>query len=247
MVVPASAGSFLIASATENPSISGICASSKTRGKGVPASLLSCMAASAGPSTLGQHRFHQPPSERGLEDPPVDGVVVHDEDRHVPEMRHPRVRRLRRQAPAPAGRSNDTVKWNVLPLPGSLSSQMRPPSSATRFVEIARPRPVPPYLRVVEPSAWMNGLKIAACCSCGTPMPVSDTLNRSTASTVCLRLGFDGQHHLAVLGELDGVADEIRDDLAQAAGVAHQRGRHVGLDVADQFQSFAGAPAWPAA
>ena len=123
---------------------------------------------------------------------------------------------------------------------------MRPPSSATRFVEIARPRPVPPYLRVVEPSAWMNGLKIASCCSCGTPMPVSDTLNRSVASSVGLRLGFDGQDHLTVLGELDGVPDEIRDDLAQAAGVADQGGRHVGTDVVGQLQSLQREPAWPA-
>ena len=84
----------------------------------------------------------------------------------------------------------------------------------------------------------MNGLKIASCCSCGTPMPVSDTLNRRMASSVGLRLGFDGQHHLAVLGELDGVPHEIRDDLAQAAGVADQGGRHVGTDVAGQLQSL---------
>ena len=58
-------------------------------------------------------------------------------------------------------------------LPASLSSQMRPPSSATRLIEIASPSPVPPYLRVVEPSAWMNGLKIAfaapAGCRCRYP------------------------------------------------------------------------------
>ena len=53
-----------------------------------------------------------------------------------------------------------------------------------------------------------------------------------------MRLGFDGQHHLAVLGELDGVADEIHDHLAQAAGVADHGGRHVGRDVADQLQSL---------
>ena len=62
---------------------------------------------------------------------------------------------------------------------------------------------MPPYLRVVEPSAWMNGLKIASCCSGGTPMPVSDTLNRSIASPVRLGLDLDGQHHFAALRELD--------------------------------------------
>jgi hypothetical protein len=28
---------------------------------------------------------------------------------------------------------------------------------------MARPRPVPPYLRVVEPSAWLKALKSRAC------------------------------------------------------------------------------------
>ena len=38
-VAPASAGSFLISSATANPSIPGMCASRTTRGKAAPASL----------------------------------------------------------------------------------------------------------------------------------------------------------------------------------------------------------------
>ena len=32
-----------------------------------------------------------------------------------------------------------TVKWNVLPAPGVLSTQMRPPISSTRFDEIVKP------------------------------------------------------------------------------------------------------------
>ena len=43
------------------------------------------------------------------------------------------------------------------------STPIRPPISATSCAEIARPRPVPPYLRVVEPSACANASKIAAC------------------------------------------------------------------------------------
>ena len=41
-------------------------------------------------------------------------------------------------------RSNQAVKWNVLPFPGSLSTQIRPPISAASCDEIARPSPVPP-------------------------------------------------------------------------------------------------------
>ena len=55
------------------------------------------------------------------------------------------------------------VKWNVLPWPGSLSTQIRPPISCTRVDEIVRPSPVPPKRRVVDPSAWLNASKIVAC------------------------------------------------------------------------------------
>ena len=49
----------------------------------------------------------------------------------------------------PKGAMNE----NVLPLPASLSTQSRPPIRFTIRTEMLRPRPVPPYLRVVEPSA----------------------------------------------------------------------------------------------
>ena len=52
------------------------------------------------------------------------------------------------------------MKWKVVPRPGSLSSQIRPPISSTSFRLIARPRPVPPNFRVVEPSACVNDSKI---------------------------------------------------------------------------------------
>ena len=46
-------------------------------------------------------------------------------------------------------------------LAGSLSTQMRPPISSTSCVEMVRPSPVPPYLRVVEPSACAKASKIS--------------------------------------------------------------------------------------
>ena len=68
-----------------------------------------------------------------------------------------------------------TVKWNVLPSCGALSSQMRPPISSTSVDEIVSPSPVPPKRRVVDPSACLNGSKIAFCLSAGMPMPLSLT------------------------------------------------------------------------
>ena len=39
------------------------------------------------------------------------------------------------------------------------------------------PRPVPPYLRLVVPSACWNASKMTASFSAGMPMPVSSTAN----------------------------------------------------------------------
>ena len=84
----------------------------------------------------------------------------------------------------------------------------------------------------------MNGLKIAFCCSLRHADAAVRHAEPQDGVTVCLRLGYDGHHHFAVFRELDGVPDEIRDDLAKAVGVAHQGVRHVGTDVIGQFQSL---------
>ena len=52
---------------------------------------------------------------------------------------------------------NLAVKWNVEPLPSSLSIAILPPIASTSCIEIARPKPVPPYFRLVEPSACEKG------------------------------------------------------------------------------------------
>ena len=49
---------------------------------------------------------------------------------------------------------------------------------------------------------------------------------------------FDPHDHLALLGELDGVTNQVEQRLAQPAGVADQGIGHARLHVADQFQSF---------
>ena len=49
--------------------------------------------------------------------------------------------------------SNRAVNVNTLPWPASPSTQICPPANFTRWWQIARPSPVPPYFRVVDPSA----------------------------------------------------------------------------------------------
>ena len=51
----------------------------------------------------------------------------------------------------------------VDPRPGLLRRVISPPIAVASRLEIASPNPVPPYLRVVDASAWVNGLNIVAC------------------------------------------------------------------------------------
>ena len=51
--------------------------------------------------------------------------------------------------------------------------------------------------------------------------------------------GGDLHHHFPALGELDGVADEVQDDLAQTTGVSHHGVRDVGMHVTDELESLA--------
>ena len=44
----------------------------------------------------------------------------------------------------------------VLPWPGRLSTPIASPINWANCLQIASPNPVPPYFRVVEPSAWVK-------------------------------------------------------------------------------------------
>ena len=73
------------------------------------------------------------------------------------------------------------VNRNVDPLPGpSLCAHMCPPISSERRLLIARPRPVPPYLRVVDESACENDWNSRLIASSDKPIPVSWTAKVSS-------------------------------------------------------------------
>jgi len=65
----------------------------------------------------------------------------------------------------------------VLPTRGALTSRISPPSRRESSRLIASPSPVPPYLRLVLPSACWNASKMICCFSGEMPMPVSLTEN----------------------------------------------------------------------
>ena len=68
-----------------------------------------------------------------------------------------------------------TNRVKVEPSPGFERTCSSPPSRRAISRLIERPRPVPPYLRLVVPSACWNASKISFCLSSGMPMPVSVT------------------------------------------------------------------------
>ena len=70
------------------------------------------------------------------------------------------------------------VKVTALPLPGLLSIAIWPRIRWTNRWLITRPRPVPPNLRVIEPSAWVKAWKSWSMTSCSIPVPVSVTWKR---------------------------------------------------------------------
>ena len=98
--------------------------------------------------------------------------------------------------------------------PDDRSTRRSPPSRPAISREIARPRPVPPYLRLVEPSACWNASKISRCLSCGMPMPVSVTANAMTSLPRARPMRSLTRPRL---GELDRVRQQVAQHLARAA------------------------------
>ncbi len=121
---------------------------------------------------------------------------------------------------------------NVLPLPGELTRRISPPRSREISRLIASPSPVPPYFRLVLPSACWNASKMICCLSGGMPMPVSETEIASTADAR-FRSSFSvfqpalhrlhRQRDLALLGELERVGEQVLDDLLEPLRVGVDR------------------------
>ena len=104
---------------------------------------------------------------------------------------------------------------NVEPLPRLDSTQMRPPCISTICLAMASPRPVPPLALVLELSIWWNCSKTRFSSSCRYPW----TGVGHGHGEVAVR-GRRGDAHLARVGELDGVADEVEKHLGEALLVA---------------------------
>ncbi len=100
---------------------------------------------------------------------------------------------------------------------------MRPPISSERRLLIARPRPVPPYLRVVDESACENDWNRRLIASADEADARVAHGERELDLARGDRPRAHRQHDLAVLGELHRVGQQIQHDLAQARHVADDR------------------------
>ena len=124
-------------------------------------------------------------------------------------------RRGRRDRPActtMAGTVNQKIDRRS-PAPGSMP--ISPPMASTRRLEIARPRPEPPNLRAWLESAWTNSWKISwRFCERHAHAGVAHFDAQEIAVTALGHLQCDAD--AAFFGELDGIAHQIGEDLAQA-------------------------------
>ena len=136
---------------------------------------------------------------------------------------------------------------NVLPLRGALTRRISPPSSRVSSRLIASPRPVPPYLRLVLPSACWNASKMICCLSGEMPMPVSRT-DIAITSDARFSVSFCGsqpdahrvhrQRHAALVGELERVGQQVLQHLLQPLQVREHRRRQPRIDAQEEVDAL---------
>ena len=114
----------------------------------------------------------------------------------------------------------------------SLSTWMSPPISRTSWWLIARPSPVPPTRRAMSPTC-SKGWKMAAPAAAGSmPMPVSASRSAARADPCAAPRDVRTRSTTSpLLGELDRVAQQVEQHLAQALLVGLHGARQIRRDV----------------
>ena len=120
--------------------------------------------------------------------------------------------------------------------------------------EMASPSPVPPCRRRTAASACSNSKNRNGSASAAMPMPVSSTVmamrtssDSGAPSPAPLVARATVTSTPPAVGELDGVADQVGEDLAQPNLVAQQRRRHVRVDAPRRCRCPSRRPSAPAA
>ena len=162
---------------SSGPSIPGIDRSRRTTAKRW-LSVVGAAATSASAPAADRRYPPSCPSRSGSSDrtSALRGVVVDDQSAVTP------VRPARAATTAVAGCDVGTHtdrEPEGASHPERLDTPQSPPMSATSWPLMASPRPVPPYFREVDVSAWTKGWKIVSSLSGAMPSPVSDTSKRT--------------------------------------------------------------------
>ena len=89
---------------------------------------------------------------------------------------------------------------------------------------------MPPYLRVVDESAWENDWNSRLMTSGDRPMPVSRTAKVSSARSAAIGFELTVSTTSPRFGELHRVAEQVEHDLPQAGHVADDRRRDVAFE-----------------
>ena len=105
---------------------------------------------------------------------------------------------------------------------------------------MASPSPVPPKRRVVEASSWANSSKIRAVVLGGDADAGVGHLEAHAQPPALLRERHQAEGHLAALGELDGVATEVDQHLAQAHGIHLHARQRAQRRIEQQLDALAG-------
>ena len=199
-------------------------------------------------AVLARHREQRPRERRVVLDDQEDAVVraevLRDRRRSLPAGAARRARPAgtgaSRRSATGASYSAGRKSVNMLPLPASLSTWISPPSRRAISRLIDRPRPVPPYLRLVVPSACWKASKISCCLSFGDADAGVDDGERDDLSALPdsvafwkVRPGAGGERagDAAALGELERVGEQVLEDLLEPLAVGVDGDRHVVLDV----------------
>ena len=183
----------------------------------------------------------------------LDGVAVVGE--LVGEMLGQRRPAAAAACPAAAARSAvrgpvymvGRKRVKVLPMPGVLRKVSSPPSSVESSRLMARPRPVPPYLRLVLASACWKASNTIFCFSTGMPTPVSVTSKATTElawlsamlserQPVCA--GTTRSRTLPWAVNFSALRQQVLQDLLQALGIGDDAAAEIGVELDVERQAL---------
>ena len=105
----------------------------------------------------------------------------------------------------------------------------------TSLVQIVSPNPVPPYFRAIEPSECLKDLILLFLWDADARVLYHEM---KAGDGVFVGLLLHSDEDLPLFGELNRVANQVDENLANPSGISNQGFGNFGLNIVDQFQSL---------